>query len=177
MTWGHALGTGAWMLSWPGLLTGCLVGFVDEIPCVDDEQCPSDSFCDRPSSTCLPDLLGDGGPAVAVTGVVDGNDVVDAPLVPSETTTNLLLVLGNVGGHVAVDVALRLQPVTCLSLVLDEDAVPSDLEPDEEVRVPFSVTPRLCSYPVIQDWFTSFSGRNARGTFNLLPQRSAPSGE
>jgi hypothetical protein len=157
------------------MLAGCLVGFVDGIPCVEDAQCPTDAFCDLTTETCLADAAGSGGPDVQVTGVVDEGAIVIDPFVPGETTTELSLVLVNVGGHDAVDIALRMGPLACLAPTLDDTAVPAVLGPGEEARVPFSVTPRLCSTPVIQDWFTRFSGRGARGTFNIVVERAPPS--
>jgi len=161
----------------PGVLAGCLTGFVTGVPCVDDDQCPSDAFCDLIEQECLPDGAGRGGPDVQVTGVVDEGEIVVDPFVPVESTTELAMVLANTGGHEAVGVTLRMGPLACLGLALNDDDVPPSLDAGEVVRVPFSVTPRLCSSPVIQDWFTAFSGRGARGTFNIVVERAPPSND
>jgi hypothetical protein len=156
-----------------GLAAGCLVGPVDGVPCVVDEHCATDAFCDLPASTCAPGTA----PDLQVVGIVDDGELVIDPFVAPDATTALGMRVENRGGAPAVDVALRMATLACLGLVVDESTVPTTVPPGGVVDVAFRVTPRLCASPVIQDWFLSFSGRGARGTFNVVVERAPPSGD
>lgn len=172
----RTVGTCAWRsLVWALLpvVSGCLTGPVEGIPCADDAQCATGAFCDLPIEVCA-----DGtAPDVQVVAVVDdGVEVID-PFVPADLTTPLVMLVENRGGAVAEDLALRMGRLECMGLVVDETAVPSSLAAGATVAIPFAVTPRLCSTPAIQDWFFSFSGRGSRGTFNIVIERAPPSND
>jgi hypothetical protein len=169
----RALPAWLWATSTVGLAAGCLVGPVDGVPCVVDEHCATDAFCDLPAAMCAPGTA----PDLQVAGIVDDGAIVIDPFVAPDATTALGMRIENRGGAPAVDVALRMATLACLGLVVDEGTVPTTVPPGGVVDVAFRVTPRLCASPVIQDWFLSFSGRGARGTFNVVVERAPPSGD
>jgi hypothetical protein len=155
--------------------SGCLLGDVDGMPCGEDQHCATGAFCDLIDGVCRDDLDDRGGPDVQVTAVeVDGQRAT-APSVAPDTTTTLTMIVQNVGGYVADDVALRMAELQCMHLVLDDESVPTILAPDEEAHVDVTVTPHLCSMLSIQDWFFTFSKRGSRGTFNIIVERAPTS--
>jgi hypothetical protein len=152
---------------------GCLVGFVDDVPCATDDACATGDHCDLTVGACAP---GDA-PDVRVVEIVDDGVAVIDPFVPPDVPSTLAMRVTNPGGAPAEDIALRMGELACLGLVVDAATVPATLAPGAIVDVAFTVTPRLCSTPAIQDWFFEFSGRGSRGTFNIVIERAPPSGD
>ncbi|MDP2344195.1 MAG: hypothetical protein Q8O67_24770 [Deltaproteobacteria bacterium] len=151
-----------------GLLQGCLVGELSDIPCRQDTECPAEHFCDIPNETCIADAA---GPAdLVVSGVIDRTGAeVPAPRVESDAPSTLQLVILNQGGAPAEDIELEIVRLFCMNLEFDPLDVPPTLEAGAKANVEFTIEPHDCSAVSIQDWFLFYSGRAKRGTFNILP--------
>lgn len=155
--------------------SGCLVGELSGIPCGDDDNCPTNHFCDLEADVCVALTDGDTPPALAVTGVIDGNgDVTVGPFVPPKERTELKLVIENSGTRVANALNVELTRLVCMNLEFDTTRVPDHIDGGDSIEVAFAVTPDGCSTPTIQDWFVRYSGRATRGTFNINIERQAP---
>ena len=153
--------------------SACLVGPIPDIPCGDDDECPTAAFCDIPAEHCVESSETVFAPAVAVVAVVDANgDEVRDPFVLPDVESALEVILENRGGVAATNVRLELARLACLQQTTPTTAVAATLAPGARVKVPLVVTPRDCSSPVITDWFAFFSGRAIRGTFNINIARS-----
>jgi hypothetical protein len=150
--------------------TGCLWGSLQDIPCDEDLACEPEGFCDLPRGVCHELTQNGGAPDVQVVGVVHEGALVHDVFVTAEITTPLRLSVRNRGGVEARDISVRLGQVVCLSANVEEPTIPRRLAPLELAEVHLSVTPRSCSAVVIEDWFASFSGRESRGTFNIVVQ-------
>ena len=153
-----------------GLLQGCLVGELTDIPCRQDGECPTEHFCDIPNEVCTGDVA---GPAdLVISGVVDRSGAeVPAPRVERDAPSTLQLVIHNQGGGLAENIELDLVRLVCMNLDFDPLDVPLSLEAGAKANVEFTIEPSTCGAVSIQDWFLFYSGRAKRGTFNVLIER------
>lgn len=154
--------------------TACLVLPLHDLPCRDDDECPTDGACDVDRGVCRED---GARPLVKVrTLVLDDGTAVRDPFVPKDVESSLQIVLENEGDAVAENVRLELAELVCLHQSIGEGgrAAPAiqGLGVGDSVTVPWQITPINCSSPVIVDWFVFFSGRAERGTFNINIQRT-----
>jgi hypothetical protein len=156
--------------------TGCLVGEVPGIPCRADDECATGHFCDLTVGSCQAETGEVSAPALDVTGVVNvDGDVVTSPFIERTGTFAMALVVENTGGLPAVDVEVSFSELACLNLVIDEGSVPVGIAPGGSARISFSASPDgTCGTPMITDWFLLFSGRGARGAFNINILRAPP---
>jgi len=158
------------------MLSACLVGEVQGIPCRADDECATGHFCDLTVGTCQEETGEVSAPALDVVGVVDVNgDVVTSPFIERTGTFAMALVVENSGGLPAVDVEVDFSDLACLNLDIDEGTVPAGIAAGGSARIGFSASPDgTCGTPMITDWFLLFSGRGARGAFNINILRAPP---
>lgn len=148
---------------------GCLLGDVEGIPCAADGDCPTTYFCDLPHSECAAEADGRGIPVLEIPKVRDpAGDQVFVPKVPLVGPSHLGLIVKNTGEGPAEGIGLSFATLACVHFAVDEATMPAAVAPGATTEIGLDVTPGdQCGGVKIVDWFLTFSGRSARGTFDL----------
>jgi hypothetical protein len=152
------------------LLSGCFFGELRGIPCSDDdEQCPSNHFCDLEARECR--ALDDdfGPPELLVNGIGPPGGPYSFDATTPRAPSTLELQIENVGKSTARDLRFETTQTVCLHLTDEfKNAEIRELSPGQQATFFAHVDPeQTCDTPVIIDWFLNASGRGWRGTLNL----------